>query len=158
MSFFSWYFLLFLAGALLLYYGMPKKLRWLILLAVSLCFYYLGGWRGLLYLLFTAATTYGAGLLLDRLNARAKADKTRKVKGKKQLVLTLCLLLNFGLLYVVKYWNFTASAFGRLGVELPVSSLFSFREKFVPKGIECRKEDEQPKEEIAHTQDSFPSI
>ena len=123
MSFFSWYFLLFLAGALLLYYGMPKKLRWLILLAVSLCFYYLGGWWGLLYLLFTAATTYGAGLLLDRLNARAKADKTRKVKGKKQLVLTLCLLLNFGLLYVVKYWNFTASAFGRLGVELPVSSL-----------------------------------
>ena len=60
MSFFSWYFLLFLAGALLLYYEIKKKLRWLILLAVSLCFYYLGGWRGLLYLLFTAATTYGA--------------------------------------------------------------------------------------------------
>ena len=123
MSFFSGYFLLFLAGALFLYYVMPKKIRWLVLLAVNLCFYLFGGVRGLAYLLFTAATTYGTGLLLERLNARAKADKNAKVKGKKQLILTLCLVVNFGLLYVLKYWNFTAETLGKVGVSLPMSSL-----------------------------------
>ena len=123
MSFFSWEFLAFTAGALLLYYLLPKKLQWLVLLALSLGFYCCSGWRGLIWLLFTAGTTWAAGLLLERLNARAKADKSLAVKGKKRLVLTICLLLDFGLLYAMKYWNFTAETLAKAGVSLPMSSL-----------------------------------
>lgn len=123
MSFFSWEFLAFTAGALLLYYLLPKKLQWLVLLALSLGFYCCAGWRGLIWLLFTAGTTWAAGLLLERLNARAKADKSLSGKGKKRLVLTICLLLDFGLLYAMKYWNFTAETLAKAGVSLPMSSL-----------------------------------
>lgn len=123
MSFFSFEFLLFVAAALLLYYLLPKKIQWIVLLALSLGFYLFGGWRSLLYLLFTAAVTYAAGLLLERLNLRAKEDKNRRVTGKKRLVLIACLLLNFGLLFAVKYWNYSALTLGRMGLNLPASSL-----------------------------------
>ena len=123
MSFFSWEFAAFTAGALLLYYLLPKKLQWPVLLALSLGFYACAGPTGLIWLLFTAGTTWAAGLLLERLNARARADKSAAVKGKKRLVLSLCLGLNFGLLFFMKYWNFTAEALAKAGVSLPMSSL-----------------------------------
>jgi hypothetical protein len=63
MSFFSWWFLLFTAGALLLYYLLPKKGQWAVLLCLSLGFYAFGGWKALVFLGFTAAVTFGAGLL-----------------------------------------------------------------------------------------------
>ncbi len=123
MSFFSWEFAGFVAGALVLYYLLPKKIQWLVLLALSLGFYCCAGLQGLIWLLFTAGTTWAAGLLLERLNARAKAGKSAGVKGKKRLVLVVCLVLDFGLLYVMKYWNFTAAALSRAGFTLPMSSL-----------------------------------
>lgn len=123
MSFFSWEFAAFAAGALLLYYLLPGKLQWPVLLCLSLGFYCCGGWKALIWLLFTAGTTWAAGLLLEGLNARAGSGGNAGIKGKKRLVLTLCLVLDFGLLYLMKYWNFTAEALAKAGVSLPMSSL-----------------------------------
>ena len=124
MSFFSYTFPLCVAGALLLYYLLPKRMQWPLLLAVSLGFYLLGGLAAMACLLFIAATTFLTGLLLDRLNQQAKADRTANVKGKKKLILTVCLLLDFGLLFAAKYWNDTAEALSRSGsLSLPRISL-----------------------------------
>ena len=125
MSFFSWEFLAFLGGSLLLYYLLPRRVQWVILLLLSLGFYLLGGlWMGL-YLGFTVLTTYFAGRLLTRWNDRAKQDKT-DVRGPKRLATVICLLLNFGMLYTLKYWNFTGEILSGLTggrFTLPYSTL-----------------------------------
>lgn len=121
MSIFSWQFLLFTAGALLLYYLLPRKGQWAVLLCLSLGFFYAFGALAVLGALCAlAAVTFGAGLLLDRLNAGADE---RKARGKKRLVLTLCLLLSFGLLFGVRYWDPTAGAQKGAELSLPVNAL-----------------------------------
>lgn len=121
MSFTSAQFILFLAAVVLAYYLVPKKLQWPVLLLASYGFYMCGGPKLVVYLLFTTLSTYAAGLALGRLNGRrdalsAEEKKARgpAIKRKKQLVVFLATTANFGLLYVLKYWNFTASALGSL--------------------------------------------
>ena len=54
MNFFSLSFVGAVCGALLLYYLVPRKYRWYVLLGVSLAFYLTGGLSAGLFLLFTA--------------------------------------------------------------------------------------------------------
>jgi D-alanyl-lipoteichoic acid acyltransferase DltB (MBOAT superfamily) len=136
MSFTSVRFLLFIGIALILYYLSPKKYQWVILLAASYCFYAAGGLGTLAYLLFTTLTTYAAALILDTLSARRRAlpkeDKAAisRLRGKKRLVVLCVTLMNFGLLYVMKYWNVTADALnGIFDFSLPLSELI------IPVGI-----------------------
>ncbi len=127
MNFFSLSFVGAVCGALLVYYLVPLKFRWYVLLAVSLAFYLAGGLSAGLFLLFTAGTNYIGGLLLSRLNDRKaaltpeqKKTEEQRIKTRTRLVLVPVLLLNFGLLYMVKYWNFTAEAVGKvMGTGLP---------------------------------------
>ncbi len=121
MNFFSLSFVGAVCGALLLYYLVPRKYRWYVLLGVSLAFYLTGGLSAGLFLLFTAGTNYVGGLLLSRLNDRKgrltpeqKKTEEKRIKALKKWVLVPVLLLNFGLLYMVKYWNFTAESVGKL--------------------------------------------
>lgn len=117
MSFTSFEFIIFLAAVVVLYYLLPRKVQWLLLLAASLIFYMAGGAKTVLYLLFTTLSTYLAGRMLGQLNdkraalsAEEKKMGLSRIKKRKQLTVLLVTLANFGLLYVLKYWNFTASA------------------------------------------------
>jgi len=131
MVFISWTIVLFLAAAVIVYYLVPVRARWTVLLAASTVFYLSGGVKPVFYLLFTTATTYSAGLLLDRLNARRteipKSDKAaqEKLKSRKKAVVAVTLILNFGMLYCLKYLGFTlnaaASLFGVFGAEVNVN-------------------------------------
>lgn len=118
MSFTSASFLIFLLASLLVYYLIPGKWQWLVLLCASWVFYAFAGWQGFLYLAFTTITTYCAGLFLGKLNKlrdtlppeekKAGGDAIRK---KKKWVVVVAVCLNFGLLFLVKYYNFTAQTF-----------------------------------------------
>lgn len=125
MSFFTLPFFGLLALGLLLYYLLPKKCQWVVLLCASLTFYLWGGLWALAYLLFTAGTTYGAALLLGRWNAAEKAEK-RNLTGRKKLAVALCLTLNFVLLLLCKYWNEAAGGLGlpRLSLLMPLGLSF----------------------------------
>jgi hypothetical protein len=119
MNFFSLAFIAEVAVALLVYYLMPQRYRWCVLLGANVAFYLAGGWRAGLFLLFTVGTNYVGGRLLSSLNElkatltpEQKKEKDQWIKTRKKLVLILDLLLNFGLLFGVKYWNFTAQAIG----------------------------------------------
>jgi D-alanyl-lipoteichoic acid acyltransferase DltB (MBOAT superfamily) len=123
MSFVSTEFLLLLVGTIALYYLVPKRAQWVVLLAASYVFYLFGGLKTVGYLLLTTLSTWAAGLLLERLNARrAKAPKEQaaKIKRQKKAVVAVALTLNFGMLFLLKYLDFTlqtaASALGRFGV------------------------------------------
>lgn len=159
MSFTSPEFLLFFTGLLLLYYLLPKKCQWMLLLAASCGFYLCGGVSAIGYLLFAVLTTYVAGRLLGVLNARLRAlspeeKKTRK-KGidrrKKAVVLVVC-LLNFGLLFVLKYASFVLDAVGFSGVlgelVLPLGiSFFIFQS--VGYVVDCYRGKVTPQENFA---------
>lgn len=116
MSFTSAEFIGFLLLTLAAYYLLPRRFQWIVLLVASYGFYLCGGVGALGYLLFTTLTTYGAGLWLGKLNLRRQAlppearPAANALKRRKQLIVALVTVINFGLLYVVKYWDFTADA------------------------------------------------
>lgn len=72
MSLTSTYFIIFLILLIPIYYLVPKKIQWCILLAASLVFYAFGGWYNIFYVLFTSFTIYGGTRLMDKLNNRQK--------------------------------------------------------------------------------------
>ncbi len=139
-------FLLFAAAVLALYWLTPKKMRWGILLAGSLVFYVAAGTEYLIFLLLTATTTYAFTNAMDRnlqkqtaWLAEHKKDASReekkayksRIKGCNRLLLTVCLVLNFGVLALCKACLtepvYTAVQGGRLSflsVALPLGISF----------------------------------
>ncbi|MFQ7281128.1 MAG: MBOAT family O-acyltransferase [Christensenellales bacterium] len=129
MSFVSTGFIGFLLLTLAAYYLVPGRFQWIVLLAASYSFYLYGGPAVIGYLLFTTVTTYSAGLWLGRLNTQQrnlpleqKHTGGATLKKRKQIVVALASIANFGLLYLVKYWNFTvqaAATFSEGRIQLP---------------------------------------
>ncbi len=122
MLFVSYEFLGFLLLVFLVYYLIPRKFQWQLLLAASYVFYFLADPRYLFYILLTTISTWGIGVLIDnRFRTRKeylaahkaelskeerKAYKQRTKEGQWRLLLT-CLLFNLGILAILKYTNFT---------------------------------------------------
>lgn len=128
MSLISMEFLMFVTVAVIGYYMIPRKYQWFWLLLFSYIYYVSSGIRILFFLVFTTLTTYGAGMLMERISG--KNIEKKEAKRKKRKVLVLCLLLNFGMLAVLKYTNFVIEN---------VNALFhtgiSFQKLLLPLGI-----------------------
>ena len=121
MSYTTLAFFVFLAAVTLLYYLFPgKQYRWVILLAASCFFYLYASVRYAGYILFTTLSAYGATLWMERYSTARKATlaahkqdweksvrKTykKKTESTKRAMLALVLVLNFGLLAFLKFWN-----------------------------------------------------
>ena len=93
----SYQFLLFLAVLVILYYLIPKKFQWILMFTAGLLFYACGGPGGLVFVLVTVLSTWGLALSISRI---PKGEKKRKS------LFILGLLLNAGILAVLKYTNF----------------------------------------------------
>lgn len=117
MLFTSYNFIVFMAVVFALYYLLPKKWQWGVLLAASLAFYAFSGVEYFVFMLFTIATVYGATRWIDRQQARTAAyiaehKETLSREEKKQIkhrskkrtfaMLCICLGLNFAILAVCK--------------------------------------------------------
>lgn len=117
MSFTSFAFLAFVLASLFLYYILPLRFRWVALLLASFSFYYTSGGKTIFWLILVIILTYLTALLLERQNQRGKLlDKTDKIgkkrlKSQKKAILTVSLLLSIGLLFMMKYFNFTLEVF-----------------------------------------------
>ena len=66
MLFTSASFVLFACITLLLYFAVPKKLQWWVLLLSSIAFYALCGVEYLFFILYTATVTYVTARILQR--------------------------------------------------------------------------------------------
>lgn len=117
----SFYFLCFYAVLLLLYYILPGKLQWMVLLGGSVVYYLLSGQEFLLlYPLVTGSICFIAGRLIE------KAQKEKKIDNKKRKFGLLLALAGALLpLAVLKYTNFfvgtyngLAGMFGGNGIDL----------------------------------------
>lgn len=113
MSFTSYSFLGFASLVLLLYYLIPGKFQWLLLLGASYVFYLWNGFEYLSFILLTTISTYITAVMmgnrLDIQNAYLKEHKTdlskddrkaykAKVKAGNRVWLIGCLVVNFGVL------------------------------------------------------------
>lgn len=99
MSLVSNIFLLFIATSVLVYYLMPGKYQWLVLLFFSYVYYIAGGKK---YVCFLVASTVITWLLAYLIEKKREADEDKSVRG----ILILGLILNFGMLGILKYTNF----------------------------------------------------
>lgn len=134
MSLISMEFLLFVIAAVTGYYLIPRRFQWVWLLAFSYIYYVSGGIRVTCFLLFTTVTTYFAGRWMEQ-TAQSMQDKKEEKKRKKQ-ILAGTLILNFGVLGVLKYTNFmldtissiTGGEFEPLTLLLPLGiSFYTFQ-------------------------------
>ena len=114
------YFAFLLIG-LVLYYVLPKKIRWIWLLALSYIYYFTFSIKTSIYMVFTTVVIYMGGIWLDKIitdsNAYITANKASmskeekkaykdKTKKRKRQALLVVLLLCFGQLAVIKYTDF----------------------------------------------------
>ena len=126
MTFLSGGFLLLVGALLIIYYALPKRFRYLALLAGSVVFYALCGKGYLPFLAVTVCSVYGAARLLGRSLEQQRAyvaahkkdlpkealSAYKKREGNKRTALFLgCLLLNLGILAALKYTGFLLTAF-----------------------------------------------
>ncbi len=124
MLFTSYRFILFILVLFLVYYIMPKKYQWILLLLGSYLFYSIAGVKYLIYILATTLSTYFISLRLNQLQtAQASYLKENKeslsreekkaykagMKLRQRRWMVLCLVFNFGILAVIKYADFTLS-------------------------------------------------
>lgn len=121
MLFTSYEFVAFMAVVFLLYYLVPKKWQWPLLLVASYIFYWCADPMYLIFIGVTTLSTYAVSRLLEKVNAeqktylqahKAELDREQKkaykakMKAKKWHLLLLCLIFNLGILSVTKYTNF----------------------------------------------------
>ena len=147
MLFTSWQFLLFLATLFLLYYLIPRRFQWILLLVANAVFYAFAGWSGFIYISVTILSTYFAGRRMSAIHTgsdaymethRSEMSKDERkaykaaVKSRSRRWLILCLVINFGILAVLKYANFAISLVGPLFSFDPQSVFMSF---VLPMGI-----------------------
>lgn len=124
MTYTSLLFALFACITIIIYFTFPRReYRWSVLLAASYFFYIYNSYRYTAFILFTTVTIYLAGRWLsdisEKASAELKANKgiwdrdekkafKKSVETKKKRLLAATLVLNFGILFVIKYLNFLA--------------------------------------------------
>ena len=117
MSFVSLKYLIFLIVCVFLYYVIPQKTRWIVLLTASVTFYCIFSKWLIVFLLLTTLIIYLCGLKVQALNDLFQQEKTsleraeRKVlketyRKKKMRFVALAVVLNLGILVALKYVNF----------------------------------------------------
>lgn len=146
MSFTSISFFIFIFFTILLYYIVPKKLQWVILLISSYIFYLSSGVKLVAFLLFTTVTTFFSALFIGKLNEKyvmeckyldteQKSGLSLRNKKKKKAIVTIAILLNFTLLFFLKYYNFTIEGLNNLFALFSTNILFPKINLLLPLGI-----------------------
>ncbi len=117
--------------AAVVYFIFPLKYRWTVLLAASAVFYFSGGIGTGYFMILTIAVIYFVALFLDKLNEELKQklkdspeltrDEKKALKQafqtKKRVILSIGLVICFGFLVFLKYFNFlSAQTFNILGI------------------------------------------
>ena len=100
MTFNSWEFLLFYPIVALLYFVLPKKLKWIMLLIASYYFYMCYQAELVFLILGTTFISWMASNIIDR----------TENKGVRKLCLTVTLVVCLGVLFFYKYFNFLSGS------------------------------------------------
>lgn len=148
MSFNSFAFILFLTLVILVYFVVPKKAQWIVLLIASYVFYFFSSIQMSVFLVASTLITFYAGIVIGKINEMQRAaleaeslDKDRRkllkiaFKRKTRTVLVCALILNFGILGILKYYNFFAINMNSLFAAFSVNAALPHLELLLPLGI-----------------------
>ena len=131
-------FLIFVAIVAILYQGLPKKIKWVVLLVASYLFYFFNSTYLTIALMITTISIYWIGLKMKKIQEIAKGDikkiedkeqkKKRKQQAKKEQkrVIAFGIIFNLTILVVLKYSGFIGENVNSLfqilhiGVEIPI--------------------------------------
>ena len=125
MLFNSFDFLVFFPIVVLVYYIIPKKVRYIWLLAASFYFYMSWNAKYIVLLLISIVTTWGFGWLVHY------AKKSWGIK----LSLAGCAVLNLGILFYFKYFDFFLETLNRILVKLHLQLVDRGADILLPVGI-----------------------
>lgn len=133
MLFNSLHFLLFFPLVTGIYFLIPRKTRWIWLLAAS--YYYYMSWNAKYALLLAASTliTWLSGLLIDHCS-RLPGDSNRNSRLKKWLV-AFSFFANLAILFIFKYFHFGLNALNKLLSVLHITAISSSFNVLLPVGI-----------------------
>ena len=148
-------FFVFLLVGIVAYYVLPKNVQWIWLLILSYIYYFTFSIKASLFMVFATVTIYFGGIWLEKIqntgdrylenNKETLSREDKKaykgsLRRKKRWTLFLILLLDFGMLAVVKYSDFAIEninsvlglmgkePIGFLGMGLPLGiSFFTFQ-------------------------------
>ncbi len=146
MLFTSYQFIVFVIATLILYYVVPKTYQWIVLLLMNTIFYVYAGISGVIFIVTTIITTYAGAVLIKKEKEQStnylksqKENFTKEQKKayklasqkKQKLYLILPLVINFGILAVLKYTNLfivTFTSFNTVDFILPMGiSFYTFQ-------------------------------
>ena len=106
MSLVSMQFFTFIVVALIGYYLIPKRFQWIWLLLFSYVYYISYGVKYVFFILYTTCVTYFSALLIYCIGKKIDDNNKKSIEHKKKMVIIIALLLEFGVLAVLKYTNF----------------------------------------------------
>ena len=118
-------YLLFLPVVVALYFSIPAKLRWILLLIASYYFYMCWKAEYVILILFTTLLDYAVAL-------KIAGSSSRKIK-KRWLVLSIA--VNLGMLAGFKYLNFFSQSVNMVFDEFNILSQFPVFDVLLPVGI-----------------------
>lgn len=121
MNFYSFTFAIFLIVSLVIYYLIPKKFQWLVLLAANTVFYAFSGIGNLIFILASSLITFFSAQFVSNINEKLKQKKEalskedfklekNKTQKNKRLILAAMLFVNVGILIYLKYWRILAGS------------------------------------------------
>lgn len=119
-------FLIFLPITFILFWIMPKKFKWVILLAASYVFYMWWNWKLVFLILFTTIISYLCGILINRFRDRLALKRTVLIAG---------LLLCFGVLVFFKYFPFLSNVYSDILKVFGGEGIHGYFDIMLPVGI-----------------------
>ena len=134
MDFTSTGFILFTAITVLIYYLVPQRIKWIILLIASYLFYAINNFKALFFIITSTLISYFGALLMSRIenncnlrisnfiNSTDDKDKQKafkkseksNAKRKKKIAAIFTMTFIFGILAVLKYSNFVIESLNQL--------------------------------------------
>ena len=125
-----------LAAALLVYYIVPKRYKWIVLLSFSLAFYVIISRYLVVFVLTTSLSVYLAARFFIKDEAE-DADEVLKIKRKKKNKAAIVLVVTFNLLLLgfLKYYNFLGDTFNSIISATGAKFRFPFLKLALPLGI-----------------------
>lgn len=145
MSFTTALFWIFILIGVVIYYILPSKVRWVWLLVLSYLYYFSFNVKNSLFMVAASLVIYLAALAMERIQDRsdvylkehkAEIDREQKkklknsVKHKKRIILVIAMLINFGVLAVLKYGGFITgnitAVLNKIGIDKTVYALSNY--------------------------------
>ncbi len=128
------YYAVFLPIVILLYQVVPKKFRFVVILAADYVFFWMFSGKLIIYLLFATFFTHYIGIWLENVTLTTEADN-KVITKKKRQVLAVGIVVNLAVLVILKYTNFFGQSLSDLLHCFNVKWTFSPVKFMVPIGL-----------------------